>query len=196
MDQHDKRKLDNMLMTLGLPKLTDPDLLQRMADIISDFPGDRHDFLRDLINECDAKDRREMYDAIAPRLRFKALQLEQYELKIAEKAGNMISKRWMRVEGERPKPIQVGDSTFMPVPKALSDAAVASVRCHRCMKLEKFVAETPAGAMIKARQAGWIREPGINKECCAECTAKLASVEAVLLPGGTTLDVRDKRRVN
>lgn len=196
MDQHDKRKMDNMLLALGLPKLTDPDLLQRMADLVSDFPGDKHTFLRDLINECDAKDRREMYDSLTPRLRFKALPLEQYELQIAEKAGNMVSKRWMRVEGERPKPIQVGNSTFVPVPKALADAAVATVRCHRCMKLEKFVDETPAGAMIKARKAGWQREPGVNNECCAECAAKLASVEAVRLPGGATLDVRDKRRVN
>lgn len=196
MDQHEKRQLDNFLLSQGLPRLKDPELIQRLADLVSDFPGDKHEFLRDLINEVDAKDRREMYDSIAPRLRFKAHPLEQYELRIAEKAGNMVSKRWMRVEGERPKPIQVGNSTVIPVPKALSDAAVATVRCHRCEKLERFMDETAAGAMIQARKAGWQREPGVNKEICAECAAKLAGVEAVMLPGGTTLDVRDKRRVN
>lgn len=195
MDQHEKRRLDNQLISMGLPKLTDPELMQRMADLISEFPGDRHAFFRDLLNECDAAKRSEMYNAMAPRLKFKPLSLPDYEMKIAEKAGEMVSQRRMRVEGDRPKPITVGNSAFVPVPQPESTGAVATVRCHRCAKVERFHAETPAGAMIEARKAGWVREAGVNKECCAECQANMAAFEQVTLSSKQALIVTDKRRV-
>lgn len=196
MNQTEKRKLETQLLEMGLAKLNDPELIQQLANLVSAWRGDRHEFLRDLLNECDADKRYEMYQAIAPKLQFKPWPLQQYEMQIAEKAGALVSQLKMRVEGSRPTPIQVGRDTFVRVPKALSNQAVATVRCHRCPKVERFADDTPAGAMLQARKAGWIREPGINKECCADCSAKLASSEQVVLSRKEVLVVTDKRRVN
>lgn len=196
MNQSEKRKLENQLMSMGLAKLDSPELIQQLAEMVNNWPGDRHEFLMGLINECDDKDRSEMYNAIRPHLKFNPLPLDTYVAHIAERAGALVSQRKMRVEGSRPLPVQVGRDTFVPVPKADATAAVATVRCHRCNKVEKFVAETPAGAMLQARKAGWIREPGVNKECCAECQAKLVASEQVVLSKKEVLVVTDKRRVN
>ena len=197
MNQSEKRKLDNHLLAMGLPRLNDPELIERLAALVREWHGDRHGFFRDLLNECDADKRYEMYQAMAPKLLpFKAFPLQQYEMQIAEEAGALISQRKMRVEGQRLAPIQVGRDTFVPVPKALATGAVATVRCHRCPKVERFQDETPTGAMLKARKAGWIREAGFNKECCAECAAKLVASEQIVLSRKEVLVVTDKRRVN
>lgn len=196
MDQASKRKLENELLTMGLAGLDSPELIQQMAELVNRWPGDKHEYLTDLINECDPENRAEMYNAIRPHLKFKPMALDQYVARIAERAGAAVSKRQMRVEGSAPRPIQVGNASYVPVPKALSNRAVATVRCHRCPKVEKFVDDTPAGAMLLARKAGWIREKGVNKECCADCAAKLEASEQVTLSRKEVLIVTDKRRVN
>lgn len=196
MEAKEKRQLENQLLAMGLARLDSPDLIQQLASLVNQWQGDRHEFLLGLINECDDKDRSQMYNAIRPHLKFKPLPLDQYVAQIAERAGAMVSQRKMRVEGSRPLPIQVGRDSFVPVPKALATGVVATVRCHRCPKVEKFQDATPVGAMLKARKAGWIREAGFNKECCAECAAKLASTEQVVLSKKEVLLVTDKRRVN
>lgn len=196
MDQREKRQLENQLLVMGLKGLNDPDLIQQLAELISAWPGDKHDFLRDLLNECDPDKRYEMYHAIAPKLKFKPLSLPQYEAQIAEKAGAMVSQRRMRVEGDRPKPIEVGDKLAEITAKELANAALASLTCHRCGRFEKYLGETPVSAMLEARKAGWIREPGINKECCAQCAAQLAAAEQITLSSQEALIVTDRRRVN
>lgn len=169
MDQAQKRKLENELLVMGLKSLKDPDLVQQLADMVSAWHGDKHEFLRDLLNECDGDMRNEMYQAIAPKLKFKALTFGEYEARIAEKAGQMISQRRMRVEGDRPKPIEVGDHTYLPVPEEYASHAIATMRCHACLKSEQFVEITPVAAMLAARAAGWKRDMAIGKECCPEC---------------------------
>src|SRR3954468_5966695 len=105
MNQDAKRKLENELLKMGLAKLSSPELIAQLAQMINQWPGDKHEFLMGLINECDDKDRSEMYNAIRPHLKFKALPLDTYVCHIAERAGAMISQRRMRVEGTAPKPI-------------------------------------------------------------------------------------------
>lgn len=196
MDQTEKRKLENALLTEGLAKLDSPELIEQMANLVNNWPGDRHEFLMGLINECDDRDRSEMYNAIRPHLKFKPLPLDTYVAHIAERAGALVSQRSMRVEGSRPAPIQVGKDAYVQVPRALSDKAVVTLRCYKCPKQERFVSSTPAGAMIEGRKAGWIRVAGVNKECCAECAANLVASEQVVLSRKEVLVITDKRRVN
>lgn len=169
MNAKERRQLENLLMVTGLAQLHDPELIQQLADLVSNWRGDRHEFLRDLLNECDADKRYEMYQAIAPKLTFAPLSFVQYEGQIAEKAGAAVSRRQMRVEGEAPKPIEIGDRLFVKVPRSDATGAIATVRCHQCDAVMRFVAETPVGAMTAARAAGWRRDPGPNKEICPEC---------------------------
>src|SRR5258708_22094216 len=106
MEPKDKRRLENELVVMGLAGLNDPELIQQLADLVSAWPGDKHDYMRDLLNECDADKRSEMYEALRPKLTFKALSLQQYEAQIALKAGAMVGQGRMRVEGQAPKPIE------------------------------------------------------------------------------------------
>jgi hypothetical protein len=196
MEAKEKRKLENELLTMGLKGLTDPDLIQQLADLVSQWPGDKHDFLRDLLNECDSGKRYEMYHAIAPRLKFKPLSLPQYESQIALKAGEMVSHGYMRVEGDRPKPIEIGGHKLAVVPQSQATGAVATVRCFNCEASDKFLAETPAGAMIAARKAGWVRDKALNKETCPQCAEKIAAQEVIALSHSEKLIITDHRRVN
>jgi hypothetical protein len=198
MNQKDKRRLENELIVMGLPRLNDPNLIQAMADMVSNWHGDRHEFLRDLLNECDAEKRSEMYNAIAPKLNFKPLSLYQYEMQIAEQAGRMVSQRRMRVEGSAPRTVEIGGHKLAVVPKPLATGAVATLSCHRCNRKEHFKADTPAGAMIEGRKAGWVREPGVNKECCPECYAGVAQktkIEKIVMRG-EEITIVDRRTVN
>jgi hypothetical protein len=193
MNQKDKRKLENELMVMGLAGLNDPDLIQQLADLVSAWPGDKHEYMRDLLNECEPENRYEMYHAIAPKLRgFKALSLPQYEAQIALKAGAMVSQGRMRVEGSRPKPIEIGGTKLAVVSEAEATHAVATVVCHRCHKGDRFLGDTPVDAMTKARRKGWTREPGVNKECCPKCTVAVAET-VVRLSSKETVSVYDRR---
>ena len=210
MDAKEKRQLETQLLKWGWPGLKangDPsrDFVQFVSDIVNNHIPyenrqgewiDQHKFFRNLLNECDACDRTNMYEAIAPRLKFKALPLEQYELMIQEKAGSLVSKRGARVEGQAPKPIQVGEQVYVQAPKDVATAVVATLVCHKCNKAEKFRGETAATAMIAGRKAGWTLDKAIRKETCPECTAEYAQEEIVTLSRNEKLVVNDKRRVN
>jgi hypothetical protein len=169
MDQHEKRKLENELMVMGLAQLNDPALIQQLAMLVNAWPEDRHEYLMSLLNECEPAQRSEMYNAITPYLHFKPWSLDTYLMRNAEKAGAMISQNRLRVEGEAPKPITVGGVDYAAVPLRDATHAIATVRCHVCNKVEKFLADTPAGAMIAARKDGWQRDKSVNKEICAIC---------------------------
>lgn len=170
MNHKERRQLENVLLVAGLARLDDPELIQQLADLVSDWRGDKHQFLQDLINECDPDQRSEMYSAIAPKLRFKALPLPTIECRIAEQAGAMVSRKQMRVEGSAPRPIQIGDHQIEITAQA-GNCGWAAVRCHQCGKLEKFLSDTPIGAMIAARKAGWVRDISADLEQCPECRA-------------------------
>lgn len=169
MNPDERRQLENQLLVMGLKGLNDSGLIQQLADLVSNWQGDKHEFLQDLINECDAANRYEMYNAIAPKLRFQALPLSTYESRIAERAGELVSQRRMRVEGRRPYPVEVSGQQFEQVPESLATAAIATLRCHRCGTSARFVSNTPVAAMIAGRKAGWVRDMVMKKEVCPEC---------------------------
>lgn len=166
MDQDEKRKLDNMLISMGLGSLQDPRLMQRLADLISEWPGDKDEFFQDLLGECDAAKRSEMYNAMAPKLRFKPRSLVEYETSIQMRASEMVSQRRMRVEGSAPLPAYIGE-------RKPEEAAKATLICHRCKRKLTYKAETPVSAIIKARKAGWVRTIALDQETCPSCMKKL-----------------------
>jgi len=172
VDDREKRQLENALLREGLAGLSDPDLIQQLANLVSNWNGDRHRFLEDLINQCDADKRYEMYHAIAPKLRFKALTLSAYESNISMRASGLVSQGRMRVEGANPDPIEIRGEKFERVPEQLGTAALATLKCHKCNHTEQYLSDTPAGAMIMARKDGWVREKGVNKEVCRVCDQK------------------------
>ena len=169
MDQDEKRHLENQLMTMELSGLNDPALMDQLGMLISMFPGDRHQFFEDLLGQCDADKRYEAYHAMAPRLQFQPLSLSDYEARIRNRASEMVSQRRMRVEGRAPHPIEVDGHKFEQVPEKFSDAAMATMKCHLCQKVSRYLSDTPAGAMIAGWKDGWVRDKATNKEVCRGC---------------------------
>ena len=80
VDQDQKRKLDNQCHGDGTFRPERSAFLDQFAVLISTYFGDKHRFFEDLLGQCDADRRAEMYQAIAPRLLFKALPLSDYEV--------------------------------------------------------------------------------------------------------------------
>jgi len=183
-------------MVMGLAQLNDPNLILQLANLVSDWPGDKHEYMVDLLITCEPENRYEMYNAIAPKLRFKALSFPQYESQIALRAGEMVSQGRVKVEGQAPKPIEVGARKLEIVPAHEATEVLASVRCHLCPAEARFLGKTAVEAIIKARRAGWVRDPGLNKETCPDCAEVQRAEEIVTLNRSENLIVTDRRHSN
>lgn len=180
MDATEKRQVETELLKMGLAGLQangDPsaDLVQQIAGMVNDWPGhwnrsgewiDKHKFLRDLLAECDQKDRSEMYSSILPHLKFPVHALSEYESMIASRVGSLVDSGKMRVQGRAPHPIEIGGKRFIEANRELATHAVALLKCQRCRQTKQFLGDTPADAMTKARKAGWQR---IGRETCPKC---------------------------
>lgn len=194
MDATEKRKVETQLVKMGLAGLAEngaasPALIQQIAGVVNNWKSapnrhgewiDRHKFLRDLFSECDQAARAEMYAAITPHLSFPALPLSSYESMITERINGLVSKRAMRVEGQAPKPVEVGGRKYRAAQSGESAQAMATLHCQNCWRKKRFIADTPAGAMIAARKAGWQRVPigrfsASPKETCPQCLKKMAT---------------------
>ncbi len=192
MEAKEKRQMETQLLRLGLAGLQEngnpsSDLIQQIAAIVNNWQTspnrhgewiDKHKFLRDLLAECDASYRNDMYSAIAPYLNFKALPLASYETMISERMENLISKGAARAEGRAPHPIEVGGRKYAEASPGEATHAMATICCQRCWKKKRFIGETPVGALIAAREAGWRRMP--DKWTCPNCVTKVAAGKALL----------------
>lgn len=156
MDADKKRQLENELTVMGLPGLDDPALVQAMADVVNGYPmpGERAEFFCEMLNECEGARRREMYEAMRPRLSFDVPTLDQCEARIAARAERMIRPK-SKVPGVKP---EVEQRTL-----------VAELTCVGCKRVEEFDGRTAADAMGNARRAGWGRGPKRFEEYCPEC---------------------------
>lgn len=173
MNQDDKRQLENELTVMGLPGLDTPELVQTMADIVNGYPvpAERVDFFCDLLNECEGARRREMYEAMRPRLSFNVPSLDACEARIAAKAERMIRPRLMPGELKDGGPLEYA----------------LDLECGGCGKTEAYIGQTKADAMGEARKAGWGRGPRWGcvgstdregREHCAECRLMAMAVKA------------------
>lgn len=187
MDAKEKHQLETELVKMGLSGLSQsgdpsPELVRELAAIVNQWQSapnrhgewiDRHKFLRDLLAECDEAERGAMYSAIIPHLNFLPLPLSSYETMMTERMARLVSKGAARVEGQAPKPIEIGGKKYVEAAAWAATHAVATLHCQRCWKKKRFIADTPAGAMIAARKAGWARFP--DKETCPNCIKKLVA---------------------
>lgn len=102
-----RKRINRTLGQHGLGQLDHPGLVHQLAYFVRD-----HDHFRSLLIACEPAERRHMYEAMAPNVRFKAHSFEQY---LAE----------ARTDAEaRQLPIQAEDGTLKPyqVPEIKTDA--------------------------------------------------------------------------
>ena len=154
MNQDEKRKLENELTVMGLPSLGDANLVPAMADVVNGYPftGERAEFFCEMLNECEGAQRREMYEAMRPRLSFDVPTLDQCEERIAGRAARMIRSKFLP-----------GSTTAKPVELTLQ------LVCAGCDKKAEFRGIVIADAVLEGRKAGWGRGPERWKEYCPEC---------------------------
>ncbi len=164
MNQDEKRQLENELTVMGLPGLDDPALVQVMADVVNGypFPGERVEFFCEMLNECEGTRRREMYEALRPKLSFPIPSLDACEARIAARAERLIRPKGL--PGEKPidGPLEV----------------TIEILCGGCRKLEEFTGRTVADAMLSARKAGWGRGPKRGLEYCVDCRLSMMPAKA------------------
>ncbi len=160
MNHHEKRQLETELTVMGLPGLDDPALVQCMADVVNGYPipAEREDFFIELLNECEGARRREMYEAMRPRLSIEVPSLDVCEARIAARAERMIRTKLMPGMRDELEPTE----------------RVVVMECGGCGKTEPFVSETTTGCVMEARKAGWGRgreRAGHDggREYCASC---------------------------
>jgi hypothetical protein len=153
--QDEKRQLENELTVMGLPGLDDPALVQVMADIVNGYPmpAERVGFFCDMLNECEGARRREMYEAMRPRLAFDVPSLDACEAQIAAKAERMI----------RPKGLHA------PLKDDGLVERTVELECGGCGNTELFTGLTTADAVLQARKAGWGRGSKQGLEYCVNC---------------------------
>jgi hypothetical protein len=155
MNPDEKRQLENELTVMGLPGLDDPALIQTMADVVNGYPvpGERAEFFCELLNECEGARRREMYEALRPRLSFPVPSLDACEARIAARAERMIRPRGLPGSPKVEHPLDV----------------VAQLTCGGCQLTEEYSGLTVADAMGAARKAGWGRGAKPGLEYCTSC---------------------------
>jgi hypothetical protein len=163
----DRQAINHYLAKHGLGRLGDPGLLAQLGYLVDDDA----EFGR-LLNICEPEDRRAMYDALMPNLRFKARPLEDY------------LREWRETAETRQLPVMNPDGTFRPyqVPEittevqALVEEAVAKyhliLTCRRCTREETFGGTDKYTAVRNAREAGWVYchgEGSVGFEICPSC---------------------------
>jgi hypothetical protein len=158
MKDTQRRLLENQLIVMGLRKLTDPELIPQMAELIKD-----HEFYLGMLNEVSGQQRQEMYEALRPHLKFRPWPLETYVAKMKERAAAIES---------REQPIAVGDKQYQEVPHTHADGVVVDVKCALCPRTNSYFGKTPLTAVILARQDGWVRDKLLNKEVCPKCPSE------------------------
>lgn len=157
-----KKLVNRELQRLGLGHLNDPNLIAQMAYLVRD-----HDHFRGILMHMPPGDRHEAYKCLAPKLRFKALSLEDYEIQskqLAEKnqlpeynAATLEAKEWgsRNVSTERKKTCALclaGDPITTGAPVQYhnykpQDSGATKIACCD----SDFI---PSGCIISGRIAG------------------------------------------
>lgn len=156
MNDEERRKMETNLIKSGFSGLNDPELVPAMATLITN-----HEILRALLNDCTRLERGQMLETLRPHLPFEARELEFYEERTAEKFREYEHKQNI---------LKAGDKAFEQVAKDAATHVLITLVCHKCTRKSKgYAGESPIGAIILARQDGWIRERDTNKEVCPKC---------------------------
>ncbi|MES2136119.1 MAG: hypothetical protein V4502_03540 [Pseudomonadota bacterium] len=155
--------INHALRSKGLASLSEgPALVAQLAMFVRD---DKH--FRALINACEPEERSNMYNALAPNVRFKARPLADYLIELAQDAERQqlptLGPKGELQEFKTPvintEPPAVEPKTDAAIATAAIAEAVAKERLHvvclLCTREDVFRGVTKEEAVEQLRAAGW-----------------------------------------
>lgn len=167
--KRDDNSINRVMRANGLGTLDDPASLAAMASRVQD-----HQHFTELLRACKPEDdegnnlRREMYEAMAPHLRFQAKPLEDYVIAAKEYAA------------AAQLPVMDAEGKLHPYQKAFAGPQIATpaeheeftVTCRRCGRGVHFINEPKHLAIKNLRDSGWAYDELGNWHLCPECLEK------------------------
>lgn len=141
------------------------------------FVRDHHHF-RSLLNTCEPENRRDMYEALSPNLRFKPKPLWEYMIEIYADA----EARQLPTIGEGGKL----EAFKVPEVATLNDRAAEVVCkehlmlvCAKCTREAVFHGMTKDECVFQAREAGWKQRKrnGKREAGCPQCTTTKSATQ-------------------
>jgi hypothetical protein len=177
----EQAKVNRELQRLGLGHLKDPNLIANMAYLVRD-----HAHFRGILMHMPMPDRKEAYDCLAPKLRFKAKSLEDYEIEaryLAEKnqlpqynPSTLEAKEWGsrnvgREEVIQPKLERIAEESINRDLREEQAKIQNTLVCHKCTQVKQFRMKTRRTLFKIAAEAGWFID---NLQAfCPDCKPKL-----------------------
>ena len=168
-----RKTINNYLGNRGLSTLDDPrGLVQQLG-----FMVEGHDHFKQMINKCPPQERRNMYEALRPHLRFEPKPLDVYvsELGMEAEAQKLPT---LDVDGKlhEYRPAEIQTVVRDVVEETLAQHHLV-LECRKCTKTATFHGGRKVDAISNARQAGWTY--GLNQpagsdeirryEICPDC---------------------------
>ncbi|MGH9668273.1 MAG: hypothetical protein ACRD9L_27950 [Bryobacteraceae bacterium] len=171
MNRELKGKVNHMLMSHGLGRLEDgAGLMSQMGFLVRD---EAH--FQQLIAACEPEERRNMYEALRPHLRFAPQSLEHYLIEARRDA----EARQLPVVGEDG---QLHAYTPPEVNTVIADTEAAQVAvneafarkrlhvvCGKCTREAVFTGDWENDCLVNLRRAGWRYDIGARVDICADC---------------------------
>ena len=166
----ERKKINSFLGRAGLAQLDEPAaLVGQLATVIQD-----HDHVRRLLERCEPEQRYGMYEALAPRLRFKAKTLGDYLIENAQEAE---ARQWPTVAPDGTllpyKPVEVESLEYVAEQAIKADMAKERLWlvCKKCTKEAVFFGERRVDCIKEARSVGWTYQEidGTGREICPNC---------------------------
>lgn len=184
------RQVNRELQRLGLGHLKDPNLIANMAFLVRD-----HDHFRGILMHMPMPDRKEAYDCLAPKLRFKAKPLEDYEIesrRIAEEKqlphydpATLGATEWkpQEIETQEHRLSRFDEPAQSSLAKVAERAISTDLReqnatqqlrltCRMCTYEQVFRVKRRSSAYKLARQDGW--QVDKHTALCRSCKPKPA----------------------
>ena len=182
----DRQAINHYLAKHGLGQLGDPGLVAQLGFLIDDDA----EFSR-LLNVCEPEERRAMYEALVPNLRFKARPFDEYlaewreqaetrQLPVLNADGTLRAYNVGEIQTEesevRSQESETSAEDILPSVSHLLSCAVARyhliLTCRRCTREATFPGVNKYEAVRAAREAGWIYAHGEGStgwEICPDC---------------------------
>lgn len=158
--QNESNAVNRILKAWGFGSLGDSAAVPAMARMVQD-----HEHFGEILRACEPALRRDMYEAMSPNLRFKARNLEWYEIGAKEHAEAMQYPTMTADGGLKPyMPPSIGNIVAIDMPEF-----ELWLQCHKCKKESFYYADRKADAIAGARDAGWSWDELESHHLCPNC---------------------------